>query len=197
MNSTFRIEHNMLIHPTSKIGAWVLLCHPALLSFSFLVILWQEPVTLKTCTCEMDELLSMTRKLWAKESTTDKAINDKRSTLPLRQISSHHLHRHLVSPILTAPRGAGKQRQWGQQKTQRTFPAHTRQQCQNNSARSLNAHMKRKTSKMNSLPCCYWSTQLAYTPLHRPALHGQPPKSKRSDDPQYLLRDAARNGHIF
>ena len=23
------IEHNMLIHPTSKIGAWVLLFHPA------------------------------------------------------------------------------------------------------------------------------------------------------------------------
>ena len=33
------LEHNMLIHPTSKIGAWVLLCHPTLLSFSFLVIL--------------------------------------------------------------------------------------------------------------------------------------------------------------
>ena len=33
------LEHNMLIHPTSKIGAWVLLFHPALLSFSFLVIL--------------------------------------------------------------------------------------------------------------------------------------------------------------
>ena len=33
------VEHNILIHPTSKIGAWVLLCHPMLLSFSFLVIL--------------------------------------------------------------------------------------------------------------------------------------------------------------
>ena len=32
------IEH-MLIHPTSKIGAWVLLCHPTLLLFSFLIIL--------------------------------------------------------------------------------------------------------------------------------------------------------------
>ena len=140
--------------------------------------LWQgnselrnQPLTKQSTTsvlhCHKDEYLCITS-----------------TAILFRPFSRHHEER-------------AKQRQRGQQKTQRTCPAHTRQQCQNTSARSLNAHMKRKTSKMNSLPCCYRSTQLAYTLLHRRALHGQPPKSKRSDDPQYLLRDPARNGHIF
>ena len=41
---TNKLEHNMSIHRATKIGTWVLLCHPMLLSFSFFVI-WYTSIS--------------------------------------------------------------------------------------------------------------------------------------------------------
>ena len=64
LNSTMRVlEHNMLIHPTSKIGACVLLCHPTLLSFSFLVIDRNSSISQVDASNVTDSCYRMTRKL--------------------------------------------------------------------------------------------------------------------------------------
>ena len=58
------VKHNMLIHPTSKMGAWVLLCHPALLSFiSFLVIDRSSSISQVHAFNVTDSCYRMTRKL--------------------------------------------------------------------------------------------------------------------------------------
>ena len=53
----------MLIDPTSKIGAWVLLCHPTLLSFSFLVINRSSSISQVRAFNVTDSCYRMTRKL--------------------------------------------------------------------------------------------------------------------------------------
>ena len=64
LNSTMRVlEHNMLIHPTSKIGACILLCHPTLLSFSFLVIDRNSSISQVDASNVTDSCYRMTRKL--------------------------------------------------------------------------------------------------------------------------------------
>ena len=53
----------MLIHPTSKIGAWVLLFHPALFLFSFLVIDRSSSISQVYAFNVTDSCNRMTRKL--------------------------------------------------------------------------------------------------------------------------------------
>ena len=62
-NDVWIVAHNMSIHPTSKVGAWVLLCHPTLLSFSFLVIDRSSSISQVHAFNVADSCYRMTRKL--------------------------------------------------------------------------------------------------------------------------------------